>query len=124
MSDEKDRLDMEKAMFMIKSVYDDGEMTINGRSYVFGAMTHKTRRSVYAYMTGIAPMIKTGNMSFLGTDEWDKIEQLMCGVILFEDSQLSKLPRHWDNYPGDYLTFCTTAMQVISHPFLAGNPTA
>jgi len=99
-------------------------LTINGRSYVFGPMTHKNRLPIFAYLTKIRPMLMVNDMSFMGETEWAKMEQSICKSILFEKSQLSKLENHWDKYPGDYLMFCITALAVISHPFLAGNPTA
>ena len=124
MSEEENGTPAERAQEMIKQVYEDKEMTINGRSYTFGTMVHKNRLPVFAYLSKITPMLQRNDMSFLGTDEWVRMEKTLCSSILFEDSQLSKLPGHWDKYPGDYLMFCTTALSVISYPFLAGNPTA
>jgi len=117
-------MDAQQARDVIATCYADKEMDINGRKYKFLSTTHKKRLSVYSYMTGIAPQLANGNMTFMDTPEWDRIEKIICELITFEDMTLSKLSNHWDKFPQDYLLFCTTAIQVISHPFLAGNPTS
>lgn len=124
MSDEKTNISADDFREMVKQCYDDREMTIHGRTYEFGPINHKKRLPIYAYLSQVAGPLSDGDMSFMGTPEWVKIEQSICSVILFEKSQITKLPTHWDKYPEDYLMFCTTALSVISYPFLAGSPTA
>jgi len=111
------------AMAVIAQCYTDGEMEIHGRKYTFTKTTHKKRLSVYSYMTGVAPRLGKGDMTFMDTPDWERIEKLISDMVMFDDSVVSKLPEHWEKFPQDYLLFATTAMQVISHPFLAGNPT-
>ena len=36
---------------------------------------------------------------------------------------VSKLPKHWDENPGNYLLFISTALGAMSYPFLAGGRT-
>lgn len=123
MSDKKNTKEQEAAQDVIAQCYKDGSMEINSRKYVFLKTTHKKRLSIYSYMTSIAPQIAAGNFSFFDSQEWDRIESILSDMITIDDMVISKLPEHWEKYPQDYLLFTTTAMQVISHPFLAGNPT-
>lgn len=114
----------EKASAIIAGCHKDQEMEIHGRKYKFLKTNHKTRRAIYAYFTSIVPLLAVQNMSFLDDPKWEKIESMIHNIITFEDMQLSKVESHFDKFPQDYILFSTTAIQVISHPFLAGNPTA
>jgi hypothetical protein len=44
--------------------------------------------------------------------------------ISFDDCLLAKLPEHFDDYPGDYVRLITTALAVISYPFLDDSATS
>ena len=113
----------EQALAMIKAVHDDGIATINGRDYTFTKMVHKQRRKVFAFFTKVQDMMTRGDMSFLDWDEFERVEAVIASVVLFNDSALSKLDTHWDNYAEDYVPFITTAMGVISYPFLSASHT-
>ncbi len=117
MSTEKQK----KALEMIKAVYDDGYAEINGNRYEFAKMTHKKRRKVFAFFTGIASEMTRQSMEFLDTDRFEEIERLMFDYVLFDGVQLSKQPDHFEEYAGDYIMLITTALQVISLPFMGGS---
>ena len=114
------RTDQQKALEQIKAVYDDSVAEINGREYVFTKATHKKRLKVFAFYTGIKDMIKNGDLSFMGKDGYETIEQTICELVTFDGSLLSKRPNHWNEHPEDYLQFITVALGVISYPFLSG----
>lgn len=117
MSTEKQK----KALEMIKAVYDDGYAEINGNRYDFAKMTHKKRRKVFAFFTGVASEITRQSMEFLDTERFEEIERVMFEYVLFDGVQLSKQPDHFEEHPGDYIMLITTALQVISLPFMAGS---
>ena len=117
MSQEKEALEM------IKSVYDDGVAEINGRAYEFTKMRHEKRRRVFAFYTSIASDLQSGSFSFLDTPAFAGVEKVINDAVLFDRSALSRLPDHWDEYPEDYITFISTALGVISYPFLRGSNT-
>lgn len=110
--------DQDKALEMIKAVYDDGEAEINGRTYTFTKMVHKERRKVFAFFTKIQHDINQGNMWFLESPEFQGVEQIIESRVLFNGSSVSKIGNHWDNYPQDYVLLIQTALGVISYPFL------
>lgn len=110
-----------KALEMIRAVYDDGFAEINGNRYDFAAMTHKKRRKVFAFFTDIASELSRQSLAFLDTDRFEDIERLMFDYVLFDGVQLSKQPDHFESYPADYIVLITTALQVISLPFMGGS---
>lgn len=110
-----------KALEMIKAVYNDSFADINGNRYEFASMTHKKRRKVFAFFTGIASELSRQSMEFLDTERFEEIERVMFDYILFDGVQLSKQPDHFENFSGDYILLITTALQVISLPFMAGS---
>lgn len=115
-------MDNAKALETIKAVYDDGVATINGRDYQFSPMTHKKRRKVYAFFTRVAPLLQAKNFEFMDWPEWDSIEQLIGDYVMNgEGVQLNKVPGYWDQYPEDYLQLTSTALSVMSYPFLKGS---
>lgn len=115
---------MEEARAMIKAVVDDGEAEINGRTYKFNKMVHKDRRRVFAYYTKIRPQVQRDDLSFMASDEFESVEAIINRTVSYNNSLLDRIDGHWDNYPEDYITFITTALQVISYPFFAASFTA
>ena len=110
-----------KALLMIQAVYDDGYADINRNRYEFAKMTHKKRRKVFAFFTGIASELSRQSLEFLDTERFEEIERLMFDYVLFDGVQLSKQPDHFEGYAGDYILLITTALQVISLPFMGGS---
>lgn len=109
------------ALDQIKGVYDDGEATINGRTYTITKLTHSQRVQVFAFFSSIKDDLQRGDFSFMTTPEFKKVEKIINQVILFEDSGLDKLNGHWDEYPEDYIMYISTFLSVISYPFLKGS---
>ena len=111
-----------EALEQLKAVYEDKKATINERDYEFKTMTHKQRRSIFAYYTKVAKLIESGDFSFLDTQEFNKIESLMFTYITYNGIQLSKQETHFDNeeFEADYVILVATALGVISYPFLRG----
>lgn len=113
----------QQAMNQIKSVYEEGKAEINGREYVFHKMTHKERRKVFAFMTKVQEDMQRGSFWWLESPEFAEVEQIIERNVTYNDVALNKLDNHWDNYPGDYVTFISTALGVISYPFMPAAPT-
>ena len=109
---------------MIKAVFHDGEAEINGRKYVLLKMKHKQRRKVFAYYTKVSKSVESNDMSFIDSPEFEKVEDVIHGVVAYNDSLLSKLgDSHWEKYPEDYVTFIMTVLPAISYPFFPAAPT-
>lgn len=124
MADDKQLTDEEKAQAMIRAIFEDGEAEINGRVYKFTTMTHKQRRKVFAFLTRVAPAVDQKNLSFIDDPSFEPVEQIIHKAVTFDDSLLSVLgDSHWEKYPGDYITFTTVALQVISYPFTVADRT-
>jgi hypothetical protein len=116
--------EIEAARAMIAAVYKDQEAEINGRKYQFCKMVHKQRRKVFAFFTKHMGAVENKDLSFLDSDEFEPVEEIMHNAIALDGSLLSKLgDEHWDRYPGDYVTLTTIAMQVIAYPFMVAAPT-
>lgn len=112
------------AMAALKSIFDQGHIEVNGQKYVLTKMTHKQRRKVFAFYSGIGEQLRAKNFGFLDSAAFEPVESLIESVVLFDDMVLSKLPDHWDNYSSDYLPFIASVFPVICYPFLAGSHTA
>ena len=117
---ERALVDRAKALAEIKAVYDDGVLTINGRDYVFTTAPHKKRLQVFAYFTGIQNMLNVEDLSFMMTKEYSEVASTIEQLVTFNGTLLSKKLNHWNEFPQDYVTFITTALGVVSYPFLHG----
>jgi len=110
-------------MSKIKEVYADGFAEINGRKYVFCDVNHKTRLKIFGFAQSKQRELATGQLSFVGTDEYFAIEDLMFKNMTFEDERLSKArdeKKHFEAFGEDYIILISTAMQVFSYPFMKG----
>lgn len=112
---------MNQGLEMIKSVYEDKQAEINGRKYDFMAMTHKKRLKVFSSFMTWKNQLENQDFAFMCTDQFDLVSGIIDEHVAFDGMQLSKLPKHWERFPEDYLMFTLTAIQVISYPFLKGN---
>lgn len=125
--DENQKKEKQKeALQKLKAVYDDKCAEINGRSYRFLATTHQKRRRIFAYYSSVSHLLDSKNLNFgfMGTEEFEEIENLISQMVTYENETLNKRPTHWEQFPDDYILFITTAMGVISYPFLSANLTA
>lgn len=108
----------EAGLAQIRAVYEDGEATINGRPYKFHKMQHVERRKVFAFQTSVAGDMQAGNFSFLDSAVYAQVEKVMWDNISFEGSTISKSRDHWEEFPEDYMMLVSTAMGVMSYPFM------
>jgi hypothetical protein len=104
----------------IKESYEDGFAEINGRKYSFGKVNHKTRLKIFGFAQSIMGDMSRGNMSFMGSDEYSKIEDIIFANVTFDNSSLSKLPNHFEEYGADYILFVSSAIGVFTYPFMKG----
>ena len=107
----------EKAMAMVRAVYEDGEAEVNGRTYKFHKMVHVERRKVFAFSTSVQRQVNVQDYSFLDTAAYANVEEVMWANISFEGVTLNKRRDHWEEYPEDYLNLLSVAMGVMSYPF-------
>lgn len=115
-----EQLAQEQALAQIRAVYEDGTAIVNGREYTFTKATHKKRLKVFSYFTGVREMMSRQDFSFMGDESYDKIEQIVSELVTYEGTLLSKKTNHWNEFPQDYMVFMTTALGVVSYPFLQG----
>lgn len=106
------------AMAQIRGVYEDGEAEINGRTYKFHKMVHVDRRKVWAFFSSVQHQLSAGNFLFLDSPAYAQVEEVMWKGVSFDGSAISKLRDHWEEYPEDYMKLVSTAMGVMSYPFL------
>ena len=105
---------------VIKQCYEDESSEINGRSYKYCKVNHKTRLKIFGYASKISSRLKLGDLSFVGSDEQLAIEELMFKHITYNDSLLTKIDNHFEKYGEDYITLFTTSLSVFSYPFMKG----
>lgn len=115
-----DTPDKNAALAVIQGVYDDGFATINGRDYAFLKMTHEKRRKVFAFYSSVGRQVAEQSFGFLDWPEFAAVERVIFDFITFDGHLLSKRRDHFEEYPEDYLVLITTAMGVMSYPFLRG----
>jgi hypothetical protein len=116
--------EVNEVMDTIKAVYDDGEAEINGRTYQILNLNHYKRLKVFGYFTKVKPQIEHEDFSFMGADEWREIEKILGDNITFNGDLVSKIPKHFEEFPEDYLDYSLVMMGVFSYPFLKGKITA
>ena len=119
MSDKK-----KKALELIRAVYEDGVAEINGREYKFLGTTHIKRRRVFAFFSSIQKQVEAKDFSFLDSPAFDQVEKVINEMVTYNDILLAKSKTHWEDYPEDYIHFISTALGVVSYPFLRGSLTA
>lgn len=109
------------AQDQIRQVYEDGEATMpSGNTYRLLKMNHVKRRTIFAYFTHIQHDLQRGDLWWMTTADWEKVERIISDHVTFEDSLLSKRPNHWEDYPEDYMIFVQTMLPAMSYPFIRG----
>lgn len=109
-----------KALEMVRDVYEDGEAEINGRTYQLTKTNHKKRRKVFAFTSKIGPQMQRGDFSWMDSPEFASVEETINNIVMFDGDLLSRRPDHWDEYPEDYMIFIPTVLGAISYPFMKG----
>jgi len=110
----------DEALLQIKAVYDDGKATINGRDYTFNKMMFGERRAVFAYTSSVQNRLSTGDFSFLDEPKFKHIEDIINRNVTLDGMTLSK-KNPFEEHVEDYVMFISTALGVISYPFLNGD---
>ena len=90
---------------------------INGREYKISKLSHQFRLEVVAIYSQIEANLTMGNYGFLMNKDFKELMKKVDSKILFENSQISKLPNHFEEFPEDYLDYVAISLKVISYPF-------
>lgn len=123
-------MDRNAELDQIKAVYEDGEMTVNGRVYEFSKATFPEMRKCFAFLTHVEQLVQQSSEGFWWMEEsrWQKeIEPLLHKRLIFkghkegaEDAQagmqLDKTASHWEKFPEDYHMVMITALKVLAYP--------
>lgn len=94
-----------------------GLFEINGRQYKFSKLSHQFRLEVLAMYSQIEANITMGNYGFLVEPTFKKLMEKVDERILFENSQISKLDKHFEKYAEDYIDYIAIGLKVICYPF-------
>ena len=103
-----------------KQCIEDGEMEINSRVYKICKMNMKNMRKVFGYYSLIQYELTCQNFSFIGSDEYEKIQSILFSHITYNDSSLNKIDGHFEKYPEDLLLFVMQSFSVFSYPLAKG----
>jgi len=101
----------------IKQWNDNGEFVINDRTYKLTGLSHQFRVEVLSIYSQIEANIIMGNYQFLQRDDFKKVMTKVDDRVLYDGMQLSKLPKHFEEYAEDYLDYIAISMKVIVYPF-------
>lgn len=115
--------EQKKAFETIKTIYEEGEASVNGRVYTFTKMVHKERKKVFAFASAHQNELDKGNFSCLDHSDFEPVEKIIHNRVMFNGELLSRREDHWEEYPEDYVWLVAVAMQVMSYPFIKGGIT-
>ena len=107
----------EEILKQIEEWSENSYFEINGRRYKISKLSHQFRLEVVAIYSQIESSITMENYGFLINKDFKNIMKKVDERILFEGSQISKLPNHFEEYPEDYLDYVSLSLKVISYPF-------
>lgn len=96
---------------------EDSAFPVNGNVYKISKLSHQFRLEVVAIYSQIEANITTGNYGFLMNKDFKEVMKKVDEKILFDNSQISKLPNHFEEYAEDYLDYVAISLKVISYPF-------
>ena len=83
----------------------------------FQNLSHQFRLEVLAMYSQIEANITMGNYGFLTEPKFKKLMEKVDEKILFENSQISKLEKHFEKYAEDYIDYIAIGLKVICYPF-------
>ena len=110
------REEQEKALELLKQWNDNGEFTVKETTYKLVNQSHQFRADVLSIYSQIEANIIMGNYGFLNRDDFKKMMVKVEERVLFDGMQLSKLPKHFDEYPQNFRDFIATSLKVIVAP--------
>ena len=90
---------------------------VNDNEYKNSKLSHQFRLEVVAIYSQIEANLTMGNYGFLMNKEFKEVMKKVDDKILFENSQISKLPNHFEEHAEDYLDYVAISLKVISYPF-------
>lgn len=106
--------DQKKQIAKLKEIYDDGEVTLpSGNTYKFTELNYKKRLKIFTRFQAL----EEKGVAFFDSDDFEVAQNIIDQCTVFDNMLLSKLPKHWDNYTNEMLTFYTYAMGALSYPF-------
>ena len=105
-----------QSLEQIKQWNNEGEFIINDRTYKLTGLSHQFRVEVLSIYSQIEANIIMGNYQFLQRDDFKKVMVKVDDRVLFDGMQLSKLPKHFDEYPQNFRDFIATSLKVIVAP--------
>ena len=105
-----------QSLEQIKQWNNEGEFLINDRTYKLTGLSHQFRVEVLSIYSQIEANIIMGNYGFLNRDDFKKMMVKVEERVLFDGMQLSKLPKHFDEYPQNFRDFIATSLKVIVAP--------
>ena len=106
-----------QSLEQIKQWNDNGEFVINDRTYKLTGLSHQFRVEVLSIYSQIEANLIMGNYRFLQDNEFKKVMTKIEDRVLFDGMQLSKLPKHFEEYAEDYLDYIAVSLKVIVFPF-------
>lgn len=94
-----------------------GSFEVNGRVYKISKLSHQFRLEVLALYSQIEANITMGNYGFVTEPRFKELMKKVDDKILFENSQVSKLPDHFEKHAEDYMDYIAIGLKVICYPF-------
>ena len=86
-------------------------------TYTLSYISHRNALKVFKYLMEVYEPLISGKMSFIGSDEWNKIEELLNSHILVDSCQISKIPEFWQENRKDYIRVMLLFICAVSSPF-------
>lgn len=94
-----------------------GSFEVNGRTYKISKLSHQFRLEVLALYSQIEASITMGNYGFITEPRFKDLMKKVDDKILYENSQISKLPNHFEEFAEDYMDYVALGLKVICYPF-------
>ena len=105
-----------QSLEQIKQWNNEGEFLINDRTYKLTGLSHQFRVEVLSIYSQIEANIIMGNYGFLNRDDFKKVMTKVDDRVLYDGMQLSKLPKHFEDFAEDYLDYIAVSLKVIVYP--------
>ena len=105
-----------QSLEQIKQWNNEGEFLINDRTYKLTGLSHQFRVEVLSIYSQIEANIIMGNYKFLQDNEFKKVMTKVDDRVLYDGMQLSKLPKHFEDFAEDYLDYIAVSLKVIVYP--------
>lgn len=94
-----------------------GLFEVNGNEYKLSKLSHQFRLEVLSLYSQIEANITMGNYGFITDQKFKDLMKKVDDRILFDGSQISKIPNHFETHAEDYLDYVALSLKLISYPF-------